>query len=583
MHSGPTRDKVLGLSLKKGVGIIGWVIENQKPSIVEDCSKDERFSSSVDQQIKFVTRSLICAPLVVKSEVFGSIQIINKKEVGTFFNNDDLELLMLFAASSAMYIKNARLFSAEKKANELSALIKVSKEITSTLDLDSVLMTIVNLSSRVIPYDRAAIAIESLSSVNTLEVRALTEHTTIDRDSEEIKTLRTLLNSVAEKKKDIEINSRDDYLKTEGINEQVKEYIGKRDLQSFWAFILKDDQGILGIISLESKNKNLIPETKKELTSILVSQSTVALRNASLYSTIPSSQILHGFWALLIKRLSEFKNLPRVKQLQLTAGALLTLISLVIIRVPMTIGANIEILPITTTFYSRSKGTVSLLNVREGQSVAAGELLVKLDIQDLLIELKQKESTRQRIVAEMIKLQTEDRIAEFKIKETERISIDHEIELLASEIAHAEVRSTFPGVIVGEKLDELVGKPVSFGQELIKLVHADKTYVQFQIAQDDVQEIAPGQKVKFKVFGHPNLSFSEGITLASVSGEGRSLSEHDPTKYFFAVAEVPIQSETDKVLRPGMTGRGKIYSGSQSLIYLFFGQPLRWIALKIFF
>ena len=95
---GPTKDKVLGVKLKMGTGIIGSIIQERKPQIVMDCSKDERFSSAVDSKTNFKTKSIITAPLLVKGECIGAIQIINKKGQNALFNEGDLEMLSLFAS-----------------------------------------------------------------------------------------------------------------------------------------------------------------------------------------------------------------------------------------------------------------------------------------------------------------------------------------------------------------------------------------------------------------------------------------------------------------------------------------------------
>jgi hypothetical protein len=46
----------------------------------------------------------------------------------------------------------------------VEALVKVSGEITSTLDLDRVLKAVVNEPATVIPYEKAAIALEQRSA-----------------------------------------------------------------------------------------------------------------------------------------------------------------------------------------------------------------------------------------------------------------------------------------------------------------------------------------------------------------------------------------------------------------------------------
>ena len=57
---------------------------------------------------------------------------------------EDEELLADLARQAVRALRNARQHEAEKKVEELDALLAVSREITSTLDLDKVMQTIVN-------------------------------------------------------------------------------------------------------------------------------------------------------------------------------------------------------------------------------------------------------------------------------------------------------------------------------------------------------------------------------------------------------------------------------------------------------
>ena len=134
-------------------------------------------------------------PLTVKGECIGAIQIINKKGKDALFNQDDLELLTLFGSSSAMYIKNARLLHL-KKAKDLSALIGISKEITSSLDLDSILTSIVNLSSNLIPFDEAAVSVNGMKEV--LEVRAISGQYEVDREDDKTNELELIHREIAQ-------------------------------------------------------------------------------------------------------------------------------------------------------------------------------------------------------------------------------------------------------------------------------------------------------------------------------------------------------------------------------------------------
>ena len=71
----------------------------------------------------------------------------------------DREILEGLAGSAAVALRNAQLHAAEKRARDLAFLLEVSREITSTLDLDRVLLTVVNLSARAFTFDRGAVAL----------------------------------------------------------------------------------------------------------------------------------------------------------------------------------------------------------------------------------------------------------------------------------------------------------------------------------------------------------------------------------------------------------------------------------------
>jgi len=89
-------------------GIAGWVATHSKPLIVNDVAKDQRFNSAIDNSTGFVTRSIMCVPLVIHRKTIGVIQVLNKLDGGDF-NEQDLEILVPVASTAAMAIENARL------------------------------------------------------------------------------------------------------------------------------------------------------------------------------------------------------------------------------------------------------------------------------------------------------------------------------------------------------------------------------------------------------------------------------------------------------------------------------------------
>lgn len=105
-----------GLSLKSGEGIAGTVVESGKTTVVKDCQNDARWAGRFDEKTGFVTKSMICVPLVNKYEVIGCIQIINKKD-GSLYDHEDVKICENLAMLTAIAVDSRGLnlgFTEEK-------------------------------------------------------------------------------------------------------------------------------------------------------------------------------------------------------------------------------------------------------------------------------------------------------------------------------------------------------------------------------------------------------------------------------------------------------------------------------------
>lgn len=92
-----------GLSLEAGEGIAGTVVKEGKTTVVKDCQNDERWAGRFDETTGFVTKSMVCVPLINKYDVIGCIQIINKKD-GSLYDDDDVSLCENLAMLTAIAI-----------------------------------------------------------------------------------------------------------------------------------------------------------------------------------------------------------------------------------------------------------------------------------------------------------------------------------------------------------------------------------------------------------------------------------------------------------------------------------------------
>jgi two-component system, cell cycle response regulator len=103
---GEHRRKLQGVKLAQGEGIAGHIMETGQPLVVEDVSKDSRFSDRTDKYTGFQTRSVIGAPLKTGDKIFGVIELINR--IGeTPFTKKDLVLFSTIAEYAAIAIEQS--------------------------------------------------------------------------------------------------------------------------------------------------------------------------------------------------------------------------------------------------------------------------------------------------------------------------------------------------------------------------------------------------------------------------------------------------------------------------------------------
>ena len=103
---GENKKKLQGAKLPKGEGIAGYIMETGESLIVEDVSKDKRFSRRVDAHTGFQTRSIIGTPLKTGDKTLGVIQLINRNRED-LFRKKDMDLLASIAEYAAIAIERS--------------------------------------------------------------------------------------------------------------------------------------------------------------------------------------------------------------------------------------------------------------------------------------------------------------------------------------------------------------------------------------------------------------------------------------------------------------------------------------------
>ncbi len=103
--------------------IAGWIVRNGRSLILDDVQSDERYYANVDEDLSFVTRSMLAVPLSTNQGTIGALEVINKRD-NKPYTSQDVALMESLASQSAVAILNAHLFHQSDLLAELMHELK---------------------------------------------------------------------------------------------------------------------------------------------------------------------------------------------------------------------------------------------------------------------------------------------------------------------------------------------------------------------------------------------------------------------------------------------------------------------------
>lgn len=128
---GESAAKILHIELEMAEGIVGKVIMSGKELLIEDVSSHPNWSSRADSTSGFVTKSMLTVPLVVKGQVLGALQLVNKKNC-LHFTEQDMSLAVVLASQSALALNNSQMF--DQLSRMLLSMIRTLAKVLDARD-----------------------------------------------------------------------------------------------------------------------------------------------------------------------------------------------------------------------------------------------------------------------------------------------------------------------------------------------------------------------------------------------------------------------------------------------------------------
>ncbi|HTO89483.1 MAG TPA: efflux RND transporter periplasmic adaptor subunit [Thermoanaerobaculia bacterium] len=515
-------------------------------------------------------RSLLGVPLVEDDVSIGCLVVANKRGRHPEFSPEDEELLQDLGRQAVRALRTSRQHEAEKKVQELDALLAVSREITSTLDLDKVMQTIVNATAALITYDRCGIGI---LEKGRMRLGAISGAIEVDRAKPEVKRLEELLQWVFFSGSNVSVTQGEDgkiVADRPETEEKFRAVFHETGLRSFYGVLLADEEGKLGALAFECKEPIVFDEETQDLLQILVNQATVAVRNAQLYQQVP----LAGFWKPLIERRRKLLAIPRSRRRAWVIGLAATLVLLFVVPWRLRIAGPARILPgLRASVTAGVDGVVGAVLKHEGDRVGAGDVIATL--KDEAYEASVAEARAGLAIAESEiarNRETADAGAMFQAQ-SRRDELRARIALAEEELSRTRLKAPVSGIIVTPRIEERVGQFFRRGEELCVVADVSTVTAEVAVPEAEVSLVKAGQEVSLKMNPYPTRTFP-----GKVAHLGARIREDGEER--FLIAEVRAENP-DGLLKTGMLGMGKVWAGRRSIATLLLRKPVRYLWRRI--
>jgi len=552
---------------KGGEGLAGDVSDSGEEILIENPS-DERMSRRNASTAEGAVQSILVAPLMDKESLVGVVEAVNRLD-GTPFDEDDLFVLTSLNESAALALHNASLLLAERKVEVLETLVRVSQEITSTLNLERVLQTIVNAPQAVIPYERAAIALEQNGKYKLAAVTGLTQ---VDADAPDIAPLNDLLRWVMASEGVLHVRQHGEEIDVERPETRAKfqAYFESSGMRGFYAQPLSDDTGRVGVLALESPDPDFLSTAHLEILQVLSGQATVALRNAQMYKEVPFISVLEP----VLKRKRSFMAMEKRRRMLLVSAAVALVIFLAAFPWPLRVEGDAVVAPLRSArLQPEVEGVISKVYVHEGDRVVRGAVLAEMADWDAQSKVAEAQAKYQAAVLQMNRALASNDGTEAGIQRVQADLWKSEVDRSRELLDRTRMRSPIDGIVATPHVENMVGRRLEFGDTFAEVVDTSRAVVDVAIDDAEASLLRAGEKASVKLNAFPTRVFRGDVAIVSPKADLQG-----DERVFYARVAVANQ---DSAIRAGMEGRGKVRVGWYPAGYALFRRPLLWMYSRI--
>jgi GAF domain-containing protein len=517
--------------------------------------------------------AVAAAPLLVDGRVTAFLRVARSLTRHGGFSDIEIETLRRLTASASVAMTSVTRLAASRQAasesaRDLELITQMSREITSTLDLDRVLRSVVNLASRALTFDRGALA---LYEHGVCDIRAVAGADGVDAKDPALQDLAVRAAWAAGLGESFYLSERTDPgSDAERTFVQIFGVDLERDGAMSGLYLpLKDEEGIVGILLFEAACPDFASERQRELAAILANQATVAVRNARLYHQVPLAEAIGAFTA----RKEAFFAMPRRRRIAYAAVAGVAVAALTLIVWPLRVpGADPVFRPMLRADVRPTlSGVIDRVFVREGMVVDRGAPIAHL--RDDALRAERDAANASVVAAERTAAIAASRgdAAEERLQRLRADVLRRDVELLDEQIQSSVIRSPVPGMVLTPRPEERVGSHAEAGDVLAVVGRTDSLELEFGVDQRDITRVRAGDEVRLRVTALPQHTFSGRVVSIAPLSAGTNADVSFPVR--------AVVANADGLLRPGMAAYARVLTEPASVLGRLARQPTRALRL----
>ncbi|HLM79560.1 MAG TPA: sigma 54-interacting transcriptional regulator [Terriglobales bacterium] len=255
----------------------GWVWKHQEPIAIPDTEREQRFPGFVPALLNHGIRSYVALPVSTPANRFGALGL--GKNVPEALNDDDIELLSRVALMGALVLERER---ANRALEDQQSLVAISRELSSSLELEKLLPVILSSVRSIARYDRAVLSLLGEDGKNVHPYGDALEWESFLNHGNEVPLEQSLSAWAIHTRKVAFLTAGD----LHDINEPLAKAMYEGGVRSVCSVPLIAGNRIWGTLNPSSMIENAFGPLEVEYLQQVASQIAAALQNAHAYREI---------------------------------------------------------------------------------------------------------------------------------------------------------------------------------------------------------------------------------------------------------------------------------------------------------